>query len=155
MTGPNFTSPYTDEGNSISVDALLYRRIFQGFIDWDSPDPNGRPRLTSAAFQDYKLEDAQRLGLPAPAMSVGLGPILDARGLSPEKILEPFDDTYGLAVLTAGDVRSLEQGVMAKPTEEEPWHAVVFSMNEPKRSKRIRAVLAEKARWVHVPRRAG
>lgn len=154
MTASNFESPYTDERNSIPEDALLYRRIYGEFIDWSSVDAEGRPRLTGQAFQDYSLQAAQRLGLPAPCMSVALGLILEEHGLPPEKVLEGYDDTYGLAVLTAGDARSLYQGVMTKPTTDEPWHAIVFSINSSKKNKTVRSALAEKAQWVHVPRKS-
>jgi hypothetical protein len=154
MTASNFESPYTDERNSIPGDALLYRRIYNDFIDWNSVDAEGNPRLTGQAFQDYSLQAAQRLGLPAPCMSVALGFLLEEHGFPPEKVLEDFDHTYGLAVLTAGDARSVYQGVMAKPTTDEPWHAIVFSTNSPKKNKTVRSALAEKAQWVHVPRKS-
>ena len=37
------------------------------------------------------------------------------------------------AEATAAEVRARDQRVMAWPTEEEPWHAVVFSRLGPKR----------------------
>lgn len=71
-------------------------------------------------------------------MSVGVSTLL---GEDPELMLEGHPD-MGLVSVAAGELRNLKkgdktpcpQGIMLYPTQDEPWHAVVFDVNEHKRS---------------------
>jgi hypothetical protein len=127
-----YASPFDDEP-AIAADERLYRRIFPDWIDWTKIDAGGLPRIKRAAFQDYSAKRAVELGYPGACMSVGLGSVLAGHGREPLAMLEKVGQEYGLASLTAAEVRARDQGVMAWPTEEEPWHAVVFSRLGPKR----------------------
>ncbi len=84
-------------------------------------------------------------------MSIGLGTVLTQLGVSPMKMLDGFDATYGLAVLRAGAVREKHQGIFSRPTAEEPWHGVVFCTDPSIKKKTLHSMLAEIAKWYHVP----
>jgi hypothetical protein len=144
---------YVDQIATIPDDALLYRRTIPRFVDWSDLDATGAPRLTSGCFQYLGDDEARKRGYPGPAMSIGLGTVLAQLGESPMKMLEGFEPTYGLAILRAGAVREKRQGIFARPTEQEPWHGVVFCKDDSLKRKTIHAMLAEIAAWYHVPAR--
>lgn len=70
--------------------------------------------------------------------------------------------TMGLVVVVAGALRNLAkgdgpcpQGIMLAPTDEEPWHAVVFDLASAKRSggaQKAIVKLAEVIVPLHFPR---
>jgi len=144
---------YVDQIAAIPDDALLYRRAIPRFIDWSVLDETGAPRLTSGCFQYLSEEEARKRGYSGPAMSIGLGPVLADLGHSPMEMLEGFEPTYGLAVLRAGAVREKHQGIFARPTPQEPWHGVIFCSDDSIKRKTLHSMLAEIAKWYHVPAR--
>lgn len=153
MTAPGQDPAFVDQ-DDISDDELLYRRIPPQWIDWETLDDEGRPRMMRAAFQDYKTEKAREMGLPGPCMSIGLHSILIAHRGEPLDLLERWGMHYGIASLPAGAVRANgDQGVMRWPTPEEPWHGVVFTKVGSKRTGGMENTLARAASWVYVPDR--
>ncbi len=82
-------------------------------------------------------------------MSVALGVLLIATELDPEIVLEGYPD-FGLLSLSAGYLRSLHLGVVAEPTEAEPWHGSVYG----KKTGSIRDKLAAAGVWVRRPSKA-
>lgn len=152
METPDGGVGFVDQ-EDIPDDELLYRRIPPPWIDWNSLDASGRPRIRRAAFQDYPAEKAREMGMPGPCMSVGLASILNAHDRQPTQLLEGWGANYGIASLRAGDARQLEQGVMRWPTEDEPWHGVVFTKIGSKKTGGTQNALAQAASWVEVPDR--
>ncbi len=134
-----------DDKQGIPDDLILYRRV-----DWDRI--GGRPkcppgevaRLSGNAFTDYKEDVARELGYEGPCMSVALGRVLEAFGFPSSKVIEEYEG-YGLARVRVGDLRQLTrfdgspcpQGVMASPTEKEPWHCVVFDYEAGQRKRAV------------------
>jgi hypothetical protein len=110
------------------------------------------PRITSQAFQDYNEEMAKRSGCPAPGLSVCIASLLEEQANPPEFLLEQFKG-YGLASILGKQVRSLDQGIVHWPTDNEPWHAMIFSMVARIKSQGMRSGLAERAAWVIRPER--
>jgi len=98
----------------------LYRRIHPLQVK------DGRP--TSAAFKD-------------PELSVDL-----ARLTTLQQSLAAYP-TYGLASITAGHARSLEQEVFHDPLESNPAHALVKGTKPPRTARG----LARSATWVQLP----
>jgi hypothetical protein len=146
---------FVDDSEAVHDDVILYRRV-----DWDkiggrSKCPPGQvATLNGNCFTDYDAERALALGYPGPCMSVGLGNVLKDLGLPPEQMLEGFEG-MGLAEINASDLRTLcrvdgtscPQGLMASPTDAEPWHGIVFDMTFPKRPKPICKAISKLARW--------
>jgi len=147
-----YQSPFIDEVDVILDDEWLLRRIYPGFLDWERCDADGRPRVKGGAFQDYGEEQAENLGYEAPAMSVAIRCLVDAV-TNPSQLLAAFGPAYGLVAITAGEARVLNQGVMWRPVEGEPWHAVVFDKAVRRRKPAAQSGLALAAtqRWVIVP----
>ncbi len=106
----------------------LYRRIVQ---EWLVPDAaTGRKRLSSMAFKSKDNE-----------ISVSLASLTDADNcfsLGGPK-------TVGVAAVTAGGARQLEQAVVRDPTPAEPAHALICG----KQTKRVLRALAKKAVWMY------
>ncbi len=139
----------------IPDDSFVYRRV-----DWDriggrQACTNGEiGKLSGNAFTDYPEEKAQAMGYPGPCMSVALGVVLLDRGDPPAKVIEKYPG-YGLARIRVADLRRLQrldespcpQGVMASPTDAEPWHGVVFDCEPGMRKKAVRAAIARVAEW--------
>lgn len=151
---------FIDDLQAIPDDAVIFRRVPSDFVDWNALDHGGRPRLTGQAFQDYPEEVARdRYGLPGACMSVGVESVLLEHGNTPSRLLDGYDSSYGLARLRAGDLRNLcrndgtsaSQGLMPNATDEEPWHAVVFSQVSSKKNKTIQRLIAAVASWEIVP----
>ncbi len=139
----------------IPDDTFVYRRV-----DWDriggrrSCPPGEVARLSGNAFQDYDEEKARELGYPGPCMSVALGVALLARGHTPRQAIEKYQG-YGLARVSVAALRRLRrhngspcpQGVMAAPTEAEPWHGVVFDYEPGKRKGAVCTAICRVAQW--------
>jgi hypothetical protein len=146
---------FADDEITVPDGVILYRRV-----DWDKI--GGRTKCPSGAtgtlnancFTDYPLDRALALGYPDSCMSVGLGNVLQELGLPPEKMLEGYEG-MGLAEINASDLRKLSrfdgtpcpQGLMACPTDTEPWHGIVFDMTIRPRKKAICKMIAQLARW--------
>jgi len=107
-------SPTYEDDASILDDADLWRRIPPWHIVDDSN--RGGKRISKAAFEDHPD------GSP---MSVFLGQEVLAAGRDPDSIVASYDE-FCLASVTAGLARSLKQGIVRKPRDEEPAHAEVF-----------------------------
>lgn len=146
---------FRDDINGVPNDVILFRRV-----DWDKLGGKARvpvgdtPALGGNAFTDQPELKAREYGLPGPCMSIGVGHVLERLGYSPDELLKNFDG-YGLAQVRAGDLRSLTradgtpcpQGIMLVPTEAEPWHGVVFDLNQrPRKGAALKAV-ARASSW--------
>jgi hypothetical protein len=71
---------------------------------------------------------AKASGYQQPAMSVALSDILDDLGEAPERVLDDFSSTWGIAAFKAGDLRQLQPpvGICRDPLKGAPWHGLVF-----------------------------
>lgn len=156
MSSTGSTSSFDDE-ESIPDEEFVYRRIlFPNWVDDTKRDNLGRPRIKRSAFQEFGAEKARQLGYPGPCFSVGLSSVLTAHGREPTDLLEGWDSEdrkYGIAHLRVADIRRKGRGVMARPTDQEPWHAVVFPKTTETRKQKAdsESALAAAAVWVHVP----
>ena len=153
MAGQPYQSPFLDAIEEVPDIEWLFRRVFPDFIDWANRDADGRPRVKSGAFQDYSDKRAAELGYEAPAMSVAVRSIVLANDLQPSHLLSAYPGSYGLVAITAAEARAVMQGVMLRPTELEPWHAIVFDTTARKRRPMAQSELAICAtnRWIIVP----
>jgi hypothetical protein len=146
---------FADDQVGVPDEALLYRRV-----DWDkiggrSRCPVGETgKINGNCFTDYPLDRATAMGYPGPCMSVGVDVVLKEHGQKAAKLLEKCEG-YGLACVTAGDLRRLTrpdgspcpQGVMLSPTEVEPWHGVVFDITDGQRKTSVCKAIARIAKW--------
>jgi hypothetical protein len=159
MAAAPYNSPFTDQLDAIPNEARLYRLILPQWVDWDSPAVNGPgPRFKRLAFQDYRKEDAERLGYEGPCLSVALGRILDELALDPNNLpaLHAVPETYGVAWFTAEAARKLAagaQGLMLRPEPNLPWHTIVFCMAKDKKSEAMQKGLAAAAHWLRLAAR--
>lgn len=119
---------------SIHDDAELWRRIPPFHL---IEVEGGGLRISSAAFQDHKD------GSP---MSVVLGGEVLAAGRDARTVIAGHDN-YCLASVTAGLARSLDQGVIRKPLDEELAHAEVFG----RKTKSVRSKFTKAAIWIIGP----
>lgn len=152
---PQEIAAFRDDLEAVPDDALLYRRV-----DWDKVGgrqrtaPGEIPDLNANCFTDYPEARARELGYPGPCMSVGVSVVLAVKGYSPEDLLKGYEG-YGLARVTAGDLRRLQrldgtpcpQGIMLVPTEVEPWHGVVFDQVRRPRQKPVSKAIARVGAW--------
>src|SRR5258708_2074917 len=102
-TGPAAAAFVNDD--TIPGAALLYRRIPSKWIDWDTVDAEGHPRITRGAFQDYTDAKARSMRYPGPCMSVGLGPVLEQHGRDPSFLLDGWGSDYGIASVRVAVLR--------------------------------------------------
>lgn len=82
---------------------------------------------------------------------------LTSAGKKPRDLLAEWGENYGIAKFTAGQVRQLvradpgstpcPQGVMASPTDAEPWHGVVFDLSGAERRSPVCKRIAVCAEW--------
>jgi hypothetical protein len=157
MPPAQFVSPYTDDLEKVPNETILFRMIRFDWIDWESQAAKGTgPRIKQVAFQDYRPEDAQRLGYEAPCMSVVIAPILKEAGILPKALGQALglDNSYGVARLVAGEVRNLEagsKGVRPAPQAGKEWHGIVFSKTTVKKTGAMSKALAFLAEWEVVP----
>lgn len=128
-----------DDPGSITDEVVLYRRTTWDKMGGRRGEPGSECWLTTKNFfTDAPLQEAERWGLGRVCMSVGVSTLLEDKY---EKMLVDLPH-MGLVSMTAGQLRRLAkgngtpcpQGIMMVPTENEPWHAVVFDQTEPKRS---------------------
>lgn len=152
---PQRIEAFSDDPVAIPDDAILYRRV-----DWDriggrDKCPSGeKGTLNANCFRDYPDERSRVAGYPGPCMSVGISTVLDELGYSADKLLEGYEG-YGLAEITAGDIRRLvcadgspcPQGIMPDPTEAEPWHGIIFDAAKRPRKTAACKAIARRARW--------
>lgn len=143
---------------AISDHVLVYRRV-----DWDKIGGRGRAtpgvpaKISSNFFSDYPEQAARDLGYPGPCMSVGIGSVLMHLGVTPEAMLRAFPE-HGLTITSVGELRQLKrgngepcpQGIIASPTETEPWHGVVFDLTTRPRRDPVRKAIARASTW-HIP----
>jgi hypothetical protein len=147
---------FADQLDVIPNDAVLLRRV-----DWDKVGGVDRfagsltPELIGNCFTDYDPVKARAMGYPGACMSVHIFAALGPEGLAGQ--IQRYPD-YGFARLIARDLRELRrvdgtpcpQGIMARPTEDDPSHAVVFDlerMGESKRAAGVAKRIAAIADW--------
>jgi len=126
MTGRVF-----EDDPSIPGAERLFRRIPRSWIVWDE---NGKPTISSAAFKDE-------------ALFVNLESVMAQAGRPPSDTVRDYPN-YGLAAITAGHARSLNQRVARDPLPEEPAHGVVSG---PKKRGGIARALRDGACWIATP----
>ena len=122
-----------EDDPSIADDERLFRRIPRTWVDWDE---HGNASISSAAFKDEELS----INIESVMMRDRRPPVDAIRGYP----------GYGLAALTAGHARSLNQLVVREPIEQEPAHGVVFGK---KKRGGIAGKLRDGASWVIEPTR--
>ena len=129
---------YPDD-STISNDAILWRRIHPAWIVAD--DNTGSLRVSSAAF------DNSSDGTPT---SVHLETVATAYGISADAILESFSG-FGMASLTAGIARLVNQTVLPAPRNNDPSHGFIAGA----KTKGVKKSLARACVWVGTPPSAG
>ena len=104
---------------------ILYRRVSPEWVV--SEGNSGQRRLSSAAFQNLSGNafSVHRSNLTKPTTVIARHP------------------GYGLVSFSAGEARSLSQGVTPEPTEDEPAHAHVNG----DKNKKIKSAFRDIARW--------
>ncbi len=142
-------SVYADDA-TITDEHLLVRTVHPSWVRWEPV-----PHLKSEAFQDYPAKRLATMDPPVPAvaMSVSLLFEIEQCNLTIECCLGGFGEEYGLATLTAGQVRACNQGIVRWPIDEKPWHAMVFCLQGAQRSTRHKKQLARAATLVRLPAR--
>jgi len=124
-----------EDDTTILDDAELWRRMPPLHV---VPDKNrGGKRISSAAFTDHPN------GTP---MSVVLGQDLLEAGRDAYSVIVGHDN-FCLASVTAELARSLEQGIVRRPLNDEPAHAEVFG----RKAAGVRKQFAREATWVIGP----
>lgn len=126
--------PAYEDDATIGPAAQLWRRIPSNHI---VPDGNGGRRISSAAFQDHPN------GTP---MSVVLGDEVLAAKRDPTEVIAGHEG-FGLASVTAGLARLLNQGIARRPLPSEPAHAEVFG----DKPRSVSRKFAKAASWVIEP----
>ena len=127
-------SPVSTPNNddvSIGDAAILWRRIHPTW--WVKDHNNGGRRISSEAFDDS--DDGSPMSVAITAECAGTGTLLNG-----------FPG-YGLASLTAGDVRQCKQGVVKSPTKSLPAHASVVG----RKTRGNRRCMRKKAQVVVTP----
>jgi hypothetical protein len=119
-------------------------------VDWSVRNDENQPRIKSWAFQDWTPKMVEKHGLPGPAMSVGLKSILEAHGYEANRMIEGRTG-YAVAGLTAAAARAVQQGITGHPTDDEPWHSLVFCLHRKAKNDEMEVALAEAAFWVIAP----
>jgi hypothetical protein len=144
-----------DDPINVPDSAILYRRV-----DWDRIGGRDRaiigtpPKLSANCFTDYPETKAREYGFDGPCMSVAISTVLIKLGYTPEKLLEKHPE-YGLAKILARDLRTLKkadgsdcpQGIMLAAIDDEPWHGVVFDLNERPRKSAVSKAIFRVADW--------
>lgn len=120
---------------SIPDEASLWCRVPPRHFVHD--DNLGRVRPSKAAFDDHPN------GSP---MSVVLADVVIESGRRPTDILAGHDG-FALAAITAGLVRSKQQGIARNPLPAEPAHALVFG----RKTGSVKKALAKGSQWVIEP----
>jgi hypothetical protein len=128
---------YSDDA-SIVDSAALWPRIPPWHIIFD--ENLGTLRPSKAAFDN---------GKDGSPMSVVLADLVIASGRGPHDVLMEYAD-FALASLTAGMVRSKQQGILRDPTPEEPAHALVFG----RKTDSVKRALAKASLWIVPPSEA-
>lgn len=152
---------FRDDSGKITDNAVLFRRIYPDFINWDSVAEGVGPPLPGQGFQDYpELKAREEFGLPGACMSIAVEKLLTEAGYGPEKLIEDYEG-YGVASIVAGEMRALQgpkskdwsQGIMWDPRDGEPWHAVIFCVAGGKKTNGIQSAIARIANWAIEPQR--
>lgn len=125
---------------SIPDDARLLRRVIPQWIVND--DNTNSKRVTSQAFCNSTGEAGQEEG-----MSVFLEDVILNEGRSVSSLLTNYE-TNALIAITAGWVRSWQQGVVRDPISEESSHAQVMG----DKNSNTRRKLAKEWVWVIEPK---
>lgn len=120
-----------EDDPSITDAERLFRRIPRTWVNWDE---SGNPAISSAAFKEEDL-------------SVNIESMMLRDGRLPAEAVRAYPG-YGLAAITAGHARALNQRVAPDPSEEEPAHGVVQG---PKKRGGIARRLRDGASWVIAP----
>lgn len=110
---------------SIRDEERLYRLILASNTKFD--ETGTAERAATNAFQDYPEDRLADVGAPAVAVSVYLESAMIAQGTSPEDLVSRWGVQYGVAVVTAADARSEQQGVTRWPRDGQPEHGMIFS----------------------------
>jgi hypothetical protein len=152
---PSRLDSFRDDLTEVPDDAVVYRRVAWDRIGGRTSCAVGDTACLNAnCFSDYPKDRAQEMGYPGRCMSVGVGIVLEEHDFGPEKMLEDFPED-GLALIFASDLRKLErangepcpQGLMLAPTEDEPWHGVVFDLSIGFKNKAVQKAIAKVSRW--------
>ena len=122
---PNPGEVYRDDA-SIADGELLYRMVTAANTKFE----NGiAVRAGTNAFQDQRPELLLDLGVPAVAVSVYLESEMTAKGIVVADLLDRWGPRYGVASISAGQVRSIGQGVIRWPQPGHPEHGMVFALS--------------------------
>jgi hypothetical protein len=121
---PDPGSVYVDDP-TITDDELIFRMIKSGNTKWDGTTA---VRGATNAFQDRRPSELEELGVPAVAVSVYLGSEMLRLGTSPADLVERWGADYGVASISAANVRAQGQGIVRWPRPNNPEHGMVFAL---------------------------
>lgn len=138
-------SVYSDD-LSISDDEVLYRVISTAHVAWSGVTP---VRVQTNAFQDKPENELLELGVPATAVSVFLHSEMNTSGRTPADLR--WSPEFGVATVTAGQVRAEGQGVVRWPNGSGCEHAMVFTLTGAKKSKGQSKRIAARAKVLIAP----
>ena len=133
---------------SIPDSELLYRMITSGNTKFEA---GAAVRPQSNAFQDRRAEELPSLGVPAVAVSVYLESEMTKVSTTPADLVQRWGDAYGVASISAGEVRQAEQGVVRWPQPNHPEHGMVFALVGSKKTNGKSSKLAKAAKIVIPP----
>jgi hypothetical protein len=149
-----------DDPLGIPDDAILYRRITWQYFGAASRYELGEtPKLNQNCFQDFPFERCTADGYDCCCLSLDLAVLVAAHGRTPASLCQAWGADYGLARVEAGALRRLQrgdgtavpQGFALDPTEQEPWHVLMFDLSSPAEAQRpggARKAVAAAAEWV-------
>lgn len=120
-----------EDDPSILGSERLFRRIPASWVNWDE---RGKPEISSAAFKDEEL-------------SISLESIMARDARPPADAIRNYPGC-GLAAITAGHARSLNQKVARDPLPGEPAHGIVYGQ---KKKGGVAGKLRDGAEWVIKP----
>lgn len=109
-------------------------------------------RGATNAFQDTPAERLDVVAAPAVAVSVYLASEMQKNGSSAHDLVNTWGQEYGVVSITARDARNEDQGIVRWPTDKTPEHAMIFSLNGPKKTSGQSKRLARASKIVIPPR---
>jgi hypothetical protein len=142
-----------EDDESLDGDEGLFRRLRPDWVVWDENDPSKISRVSSVAFQLQSPEVAERLGYPGRCMSIALERTVMENPRGVDALVGGPLANYGIARVTAGQMREQQFGLQIVPEVDEPWHVVAFPLDSISRAKTAQTPLAEKCKIVRVPQR--
>ena len=112
---------------------VLYRMVNAQTVRWQD---GAAIRVQTNAFRDQSPQRAVSMGYRAVAVSVFLGSVMSENGIEPAHLIQDprWQGGYGVASITAEQVRNEGQGIVRDPKPGSPAHGLVFTKSGPKKT---------------------